>query len=310
MIYATRLRESGPFLVDSDDLFELDALVNSEWERLGKHEQELIEKEIQRMTAENWPGGQEKIAQRARSVVEGYRRRSLTIFLPGGQKLAAKTFAEAARHDELIQQRAWAFDLKMQRGDVQLQVELGRYGDTIEIEATPEGSEDARELFAATRDWLHKVRVPAWQRVWAAAAAPLVWPLYLALVAWIVSGALTSNNRGVLIAEAHRLLKNGVTAAEQSKAIELLLALDSGYNVGAGPRGMTGRGWIIVVYGAAIALAASVPPKTTIGIGRGRSALRWWRIWTRFVGVTVPMMIFGNLVWPQVQQLVSSVWGH
>jgi hypothetical protein len=128
------------------------------------------------------------------------------------------------------------------------------------------------------------------------------------LVAWIATAALTSNNRGVLIAEAHRLLKNGVTAAEQSKAIELLLALDSGYDVGAGPRGMTARGWIIVVCGTAIALAASVPPKTTIGIGRGRSAIRRWRIWVRFVGVTVPTMIFGNLVWPQIQQIISSLW--
>jgi hypothetical protein len=173
LIYATRLRESGPFLVDSDELFELDGLVNSEWERLGKHEQELIEEKIQQRTAEKWPGGQEAIAQGVRSAVEEHRRRSLTIFLPGGQKLAAKTFAEAARHDKLMQQRASGFELKMQRGDVQLQVELGRYGDTIEIEATPEGSEDARELFAATRDWLDKVRLPAWQRVWEA-AVPLV----------------------------------------------------------------------------------------------------------------------------------------
>lgn len=117
-----------------------------------------------------------------------------------------------------------------------------------------------------------------------------------------------SNNRPALRAQAHELLKHGVTAAQQNKAIELLLALDSDYDIGAAPRGMTGRSWIILVCGAAVALAVSIPPKTTIGIGRGSAAVRRWRMWVRFVGVTVPTVIFGNLVWLQIQQLISTLW--
>jgi hypothetical protein len=343
LIYPTELREAGPLILASDDLLELEKVLQLEWERLGKHEQELIERTvaeetkheqeiIERTVREEEQRGEaisqevrsrierreeqrrEDTFRQIRSRIENYRLRSLTMLLAGGEKLAVENFAEAEKHHELMRESVTGFDLQMRRGNVRLGVRVQRRGyDGIEIEATPAESEDARQLFGALRNWVQKIRLPGWQRAWAAGAGLLgfvVWWLYLLLVLWILFTSFRSDNRDALRAQAHQLLKNGVTAGEQSKAIELLLALDSDYDIGAEPRGMTGRGWILLVCGAAVALAVCIPPKTTIGIGRGSAAVKRWRAWARFVGFTVPTVIFGNLVWPQIQQLISSVWGH
>ena len=343
LIYPTELREDGPLILASDDLLELDKVLQLEWERLAKHEEELIERTVAEETR-GWAvpppfAGREEeqrqkdisqevrsrierreeqlredISQRVRLRIENDRLRSLTMLLTGGEKLAVENFAEAEKHHELMRGSVTGFELQMRRGNVRLGIRVQRRAyDGIEIEARPAESEDARQLFGALRNWVQKIRLPGWQRVWAAGGGSLafmVWPLYLLLVLWILLTSLMSDNRGTLRAQAHQLLKNGVTTAEQNKAIELLLALESDYDIGAKPRGMTGRGWILLVCGAAVALAVSIPPKTTIGIGRGRAAVKRWRAWVRFVGVTVPTMILGNLVWPQVQQLISSGWGH
>lgn len=316
LIYSTQFSEKGPWLLDADALGKLDDVLEAEWTRLSNHETQLIERGCaEELGARRTSSGDshainDDIRERIRGLVERSRERSLVFSLSNGHKLAVATFAEAGRHHELVRQRVIGAELKMRRGDVRIEVSISRGSNQLAFEARPEESDVARETFGAIYSWCRDVGPPAWHRWWAGSLLLRIAILWVAL-AYAATTLLSTgadNSKAELRQEAHRLLKDGITQAEQQRAIAILLAIESEYNVAATKRSLTPRQWVLLSSAAAACLLLVLFPRTTIGLGRGAAEVRWWRRWITLVGVTVPMLIFGNFIWPPVQAFLGRIW--
>jgi hypothetical protein len=105
---------------------------------------------------------------------------------------------------------------------------------------------------------------------------------------------------------AGKLLDDGLTEDEQTAAIELLLAIESGYPVSKNGSSRTdppGIGLLLIALVVAVVL--SFPPKVAIGVGRGKRAVDRWRTWLRLVSYTVPVLV----VWPLLQPHLAKYLG-
>ena len=300
LIYLTDFESEAPWLMTSVDLLELDAILSKEWERLAEHESNYI----RRLTSEfNF----EYAEHRAKSLSE----RSVVLTLPGSKKLAATSIKEASLQHELMTAAADSLDISLARGEVRLEMSIKREGfHNVTLKVRPEGLEDGRELFAAVYTWLRRLEPPKWQAYWLSlrSLVSILWGIYIAICVQIVSSGVYGTSTNTLKDEAHALLKQHVTAANRDRAIELLLALQSDYIVMTKPEGIGIRSGLFIVCGLVGCLIASFPPRTSIGLGHGDLSVRRQRWWIRFVSVTIPMLIFSNIILPPLRTLILSVW--
>jgi hypothetical protein len=105
----------------------------------------------------------------------------------------------------------------------------------------------------------------------------------------------------------HDLLKKGITKDNQDQAMELILAYESKYTpdkfvaTTVEDKELKGRVFII---SAVLFLLSSIRPKTTIGLGRKRKALRFYLLWWKFVIVTIPVTFIVN---PVIEFIKSKI---
>ena len=99
--------------------------------------------------------------------------------------------------------------------------------------------------------------------------------------------------------EAHKLLAGGVTPVNQTRAIELSLAIASDYG-GAVAKGPGLRYWTTTALVVLIFLWMYFCPKVEIGIWRGKARLKRWRIWGGTVFISIPTLLLSTLGMPWI----------
>jgi len=107
-------------------------------------------------------------------------------------------------------------------------------------------------------------------------------------------------------AQGRELLRQGLTAANQQKAVEVLLAITTDYSAPIEHR-MGNWFWFFLIGGAAMCLIVGYPPRLVIGLGVGEDHIRRWRMWTRFVFIVVPGFIAANFLWPYLVNAIKKI---
>jgi hypothetical protein len=307
-------------LLNEDSLNELDDLLDIEWERLTTIEDDWIKHSAaEQMRVYSWRTLEakeqeqeyEKYLAEARERATNRRARAVALTLTSGHKLVVERFNEAARHPELAQRHATAFTLTFKRADISVELELSPGWKDFSLKCTPDDREATRDVFGAIYNWSRKYAPARWQRWWSASPPlPLMLLMfYTVICSFILASAYSGTSKDALRSEAYRLLRSGITASNQTRAIELVLALTSDYPLRVQPTGMTPRAWFVVVAGFIIFLALNIVPRSVIGIGLpGRRRFRFWTGWLRFAAFTFPAAIFANFVWPYIQSLATRVF--
>lgn len=320
-IYTTSTNISGPWLIDSDKLETLDKTLDEEWTRITKYQEELIKKKVDQIMEEDQyiPKEDDKraleIESRRKEIEARVRSRSLysddrsiTIHLKGNKKVIVKTFGEALRQQSLLEELPISFSALIQSGHIKGEFELRKNGH-LDISVSPEHLPESRELFAALKRWASTVSPPKWQQFWLDfnPGQWLVWFVVL-VIALSVLGNSESVAKKYYKQEAMELLKNGLSQDEQLKAIETLLALESGYI--PKDQSIARPGWVtLLLFGGLMAcVVLTITPKSRIGIGKGQDSINRWRLWIRVVFVLVPVFIFVNVIWPYLSKLVPNLF--
>jgi hypothetical protein len=170
----------------------------------------------------------------------------------------------------------------------------------------PSDSEIAQQIFGALQNWAADLAVPRWLqllRKWRGGIG-------FALLFWVLIGLMTSltytldSPKMAYKDEARQLLKKGLTPQDQPPAIELLLSIDSDYDPADKRQSPGTRFWSIFLIGALALTSLTVTPSVVIGVWDGRRTLRLWRWWIRFIGITIPTLIFTSIIWKWVISLV------
>jgi len=247
---------------------------------------------------------------KARAAWQHSSSKTVTLHLVSGASTRVKSFQEAMRDPALMNETVRGFHVELKCASVEATVNLSRRYCELTVKVAPESSQLAREIFSVLMQWQKSNQPPAWQRIWKSAASFGVHWIAWIFVVLMALTSLAERDPGKLSVkhEAHTLLKTGVSATNQLKALELLLSLESGYSPPVSTSQWP-RCFLLFLFGGLIAcIILSVPPNTVIGIGRGDEHLRYWRWWLRFVFYLVPVWLISTFVWPHVQPVVQGLF--
>lgn len=226
------------------------------------------------------------------------------------------------KQPHVITEEAVGFMAQLEKGEIQAVVKLTKLNQTViqpisttqfqtvqqwpqlEFSVQPSESRLAQELFGALQNWAADFAPSSWKRLW--------WRyrflFAILLVFWLVFGFLIGifdvrMPTHTYVEQAHKIVADGVTDSNEHKAIELILALES-HDEGdtkSVMQGKPGRRYWAVVAGVAFALGSLIfCPTVVIGIWKGKSKLNRWRVWTKWIFVTVPGVVFLTILWPRI----------
>jgi len=184
----------------------------------------------------------------------GKESRSASLYLKGGREVQAERFSEAINQPLGDAEEASGMALYLTIGTVRARVLLGemRWTQELTIDVEPNDLEAAQGFFGALSNWASDVDAPRWQQRWLAWRPAFV----LALVLWAFLGLLftpflswTWAGQRASRAEARKLLAQGVNPKNETRAIELLLAIESNYDAGSRGLALGVRYWTYVAIG-------------------------------------------------------------
>lgn len=311
IVYPTTFTIDGPWLIDADRLQEFDQLLARELSALTLTEKQISEKvgaTIERTKA-GYPALREadseiaKIrAREEQSLKKNEPSRKLTVQLGGGKTLAAESFADAARHPEVVNAVPRGFRLTIDR-PLGFRCDLSVEDRRLRLSLYGTNAEEARSLFDTLRLWAEKTKAATLERLWVKATGFGVhWGLWFIIVS-AASEIIIHPSASPYKEQAHRLLSKGLLPNEQLKALELLLALESNYD----PHPYL-PAWfsVVVLVGLLLCILLSVRPNVVLALGKGVSRVNLWRWWVRVVFVSVPLFLFSTVASVFIKRFVET----
>lgn len=299
LLYPTKYKAKGPWLIEASQLLALDNSLDSYFARS--------------LAAGAAVGGQAGIS-------ENTLQRRITLSLRHDKELQTASFSEALYHPAIMNEVAVAMKyvvtvgrttatLMMERNTEKNSGSLNNNEVELNIAVEPRGESVSEQILTVMKDWSDDIQAPAWQR-WVfglRSLAQVVFVFWLIVFSVYLFTPSAASYKDYYKQEARKILDQGVNAGNQEKALELLLAIESG----SAPLGVRpGRDSKAVVTNAIglIAVAAfAFFPGFCIGIGKGKRQLGLWKWWVKFAFVTVPSLFVAHYFWPQFFALIDRL---
>jgi hypothetical protein len=248
---------------------------------------------------------------------------SLTVLLSRERELKTSSFKEAMSLIDAQNEIATGFEFvaKAQDTTASVSLTLKHKGEkeqeeySFEIKVSPPSEATSYRVFLDLKDWTETVEAPVWQQ-WLLFEPRVLYRIGLGFILLIVLATTLNTTptkaeyKEALKQDARSLLHDGVNQQNQTRALELLLALESDY-IPPGTKPQRARapiGWYLVaVY---VLGFLSFTPTLCIGIWAGRRRLRWWKLWMKLNTVTIPSLILARWVYPQLLSAFEAVLRH
>jgi hypothetical protein len=252
-------------------------------------------------------------------------KKSLTILLSKERELKSSSFKEAMTHIASQNEVARGFEYTTTVGNTTASVRLipprkdkkndGEVEPFFEIRVSPPSSSTSYEIFGELKNWADNVEVPLW-RHWLLLEFRPLFRVGLAFSIIILLSILLSTSPGpteykdALKQQARTLLHDGINQQNQTKALELMLALESDY-IPPGTKPQHARkpiAWyLIAVY---VLGFLSFTPTLCIAIWAGKRRFRWWKWWLNFNTVTIPTLLVARYFVPQLFSTLEAALRH
>ena len=315
VIYPTAAEYRGPWLLDRNALEEFDQLIEEGWEQLNRAADERTARRVEELVGEyisEHPKAEaDDIAQQRAWWEKRYsdqtferRHRNLVVRFGDGKTIEAQSFSEVATDHRIIGDVPTGFAMSLACGNVTSETTLSRY--LLQLRVSPQGNELASDFFGSLNDWARRHRPPVWQSVWRNVVG-LHWLLLMGLLVVLAGVAALTTSHGITAKQqAHELLAHGLQAADEHRALELTLRLVSEMDDSETPVPR----WFWWTLGSSLILAVVLsvaPPAVILSLGAGEAKLKRWKLWLRFISVSVPVFmattIVGFYVWDMLPHL-------
>jgi hypothetical protein len=305
LIYPTTLKVRGPWLLETDCLLALD---------------EILETFCARDDPEwrNSPPQSGKPLGVPRNLMRS--RKELTIFLSKDRACRSSGFKESMSNINFQDDVAKGFEYVATTRTATVTVRLPKKPEKegneekwfLAIDVTPERPETGHEIFMDLRNWADSVKSPLLYQ-WMLFAPRFLYQFTLGILLLVVlANALNpaptaADYKATLKQEARDLLRNGINQQNQTKALELVLALESDY-IPPGTKAQKRRwpsGWYLIaiyVFGF-----LSFTPSICVGVWAGKGRLRLWKRWLQFNTYTIPVLLFAHYIQPQFFSILDSL---
>jgi hypothetical protein len=320
VVIPTKYEIEPPILIDSDRIKELDELLSTiqaglegeRWERIFRfiETNDSAKKYYGDITTDNI---REIIAEKEFSLIPWKLERSsveITLFLSNNQYLAVDSLAECFNNIHLQNRNVEKLEIKIAIGEVEIEIRQS-YSNKLVIDVSPPGLEVSKDAFGKLRYWASQVELPLIQKLlysrkWLIAGL-VIYPIFI--LAPIAVGSINNGTREINN-EAIKLLKAGIDETNYLEALEILLALNVKYHPNipvSRPDTLINVIKALLFLLPGLGLLLFVSPKFVIAFGNGVNRIRYWRIWLRFIWITVPIYIFGTIFLPKISNWLSAI---
>jgi hypothetical protein len=291
LMYSTELTIQGPWFLDADSLLRLDYILDEENRNLLIYRDKKVDRDAKEyvntyQSKLSDTDRAEKIANLKKEYLEEIDRyeykygitREINVSFANGQTIVAESFNKILRDRSATDALPTLFNLDMKCCDIHCNIALKKYhDDSLNINVSPEGVEEAIELFVILRQWAQSNYAPSWQRMWLKITSyfPFHWIAW-GVVLWVAFLTMiyeaTSPAEEMIMTRAHQLIDSGISNTNMQEAIETLLMLHTKCYPGlSSSSSMIFPGWVKAwtVIGLIVCIILSVKPSVIIGIGKG-----------------------------------------
>jgi len=253
--------------------------------------------------------------------------RSVVIYLSAGRTVKAESFAEAIKQPHVIDEEPLGFRLYVEADEIKASVSLTKLAlatrktitpnqtqtvqltPQLEFNVEPSEKEAAQELFGALQNWAAEFAPSDGLRIWARFRLLFASLLFFWIALVVLFGIFRFPISNDYQDQAFQILQKGVNEDNQRKAIEVILGIVS-KNQSPESKALfnsrPGKRYWSVGIGVALAFfCLSLCPSVVIGIWKGKRTLDRWRVWIRFILVTVPGVLIVSILIPKLMQMLG-----
>lgn len=323
-IYKTEYEISSPFIIDQEQLKNLDYIVEQEWPNLLEYKKSTIQKVSIDSLNDRLKQGLYKEKSEADTKAElekiekqtsgSYRFKDeevvLNLSFKDGNSIRLKSFSEAFKNRDIQDTKIVGFKLKVDCGEVTSDLYCEPRYSRMKLEVRPQDTRISNDLFLEFKRWMDNVKAPFWQRFVRKFDHFHWFIIFMTLLFSMMFGIGKVSPDWPKIKQAHELLQNGIKEDEYGVALEIILALQSDFGK---PEAITVFSlWykILIISGIITCILLSSIPKVVLDIGKDENKVRKWRSYLRFISITIPITIFSSFIWPYLQSLVKTFFSH
>jgi hypothetical protein len=326
-IHETSFESKEPWLIDRPALDDLDRTIDEVWKELecarGDLIQEYIEQKVEKLRVKTAVTGdnidEEALRESATANVPWKLKlseRKIILRLENGARLEGQKFDEIAIEPTIRGSVVKQIEVTLESGPISVDLKTTKWEDGLELQASPDQDLLAQRAYARLLSWCEENRLPRWVRIWKSSRW-LALPVFM-FVSWFLLIAISVTHEPPTQAakrqwkeEAAEILKDGITADEHLRAIELTLAICADYvSDDSKPRATVftlQRSLFFIAATIVFTVLLAFPPRTAIGLGRGQKRIEWWRRWIHIVAVAGPGTIFMGLVIDPILTLLRGI---
>ncbi|MCQ8130264.1 hypothetical protein [Methylomonas rivi] len=313
LIYLTRDDLDGPWLLDRTAMLQLSEILNSLSDKLTITAETLIESELSEYFGNLSQEDQQWDRDRQRKyLTERYNLKTkCKVSFSSSKYIEDKSLGRLLGQPELQEEATESIDIELRAANISVNVEFRKNsfsGAKVSVRTSPETDELARYSFVELQHWAIEHQAPRWQR-FLEKQAPMHWFVYIIFV-WISANGVPSESDRVykeLSPIAVEIVKDGITAAETPKALELILRKEFSLPIqDVSPQTSS---WFNLLFfgGFAVSIILSIRPTLVIGIGKHAETLKLWKWWLKLIGVSIPSFICGSILWPEIIEIAKSL---
>lgn len=301
IIIPTDNKIQGPWLIDNKGLEDLnDSLIVIE-KKLNEAFNILVERTAESKLEEYKRWEKDIDIERAkRKVIDSYpfdkSEKYVLIITKLGKKI---------KEDDLLSLLKGTQIEEFHPTELRIQIEKGPCEFTLEISSNYDGALETRikvlddgifnDINYEIKKWTDKHKPNIALQKWFSWFPFAAFPIFMLLL-FLTPSFLKDRSdlyKIQLAQESNQLLKDRLTEKEIAKAIELLLQKESGYvpesfNPEISVNKSIGNIWLFTCIGLFILL---IKPRTVIGLGKNKWKVNFYRKWTYFVLVFIPLSI-------------------
>lgn len=301
IIIPTDIKIKGPWLLDNKELEELHdclSVIESKLEEAFKIiVNRTAESKLEEFRRWDTEMDMEKAKQKVRNSYPFEKSEKYVLLLTKqGKKFKDDSLLSLLKDSKLNDFNPAELRMQIEKGPCEFSLEIStRYDGALETRVKVLDDEILNDINYEINKWIDKhkpnIAMQKWSSWFPWAAFPVIF-LLLFMTPLLLKDK-TDLYKTQLSQESYMLLKDGLTEQETTKAIEIILQKESGYIPETFrpdiPINKTiGNIWLIVGIGLIILL---IKPKTVIGIGKNKWKVGFYRKWTYFVLVFIPLSI-------------------
>lgn len=295
----------GPIIIDEKRLAELDTIILKVKALVVSETEDKVDAEIKKeLEDNNHPEDEENIKARIKRYYKN--EFSLSIKIDEHRSVFVGSFDEAASNANVINSNPEGFDLEI-NGVTSVDLTLS---NSLYLRIFPNDSQVAYKIFGLFLPWIDGVKPPL-HRAFLNMIFPMQWFLLLSIIMLLFLSwgfkSVPTNEISLIHLSAQEILKDGVSQAETSEALEVLLELELKKNDRekkfVNPPKLF---WAISFFLLIICILSSAKPITALSLGVGRKKVKRILFFEKALLVSFPLLILTGMIFPFINSFLLA----